>query len=190
MEYNDVKPFEELIDMKMLIEIFKHQRILDAAFLKVANRQPGLADRLDAAMDEAAEFVAEFKSINKYWTLKEDDPAKILDEHSDIIHFVVGFQIASGNSVKKTYYRLKHYYDNLVQEYDLYNIGIITYWEKIRQFLRIIRRSDSAFEQLAAATIIVGMCGFTKADILRQYEIKRDENYKRIEKTAKGENDR
>ncbi len=148
---------------------------------------------MDAAFDEAAEFVAEFKSINKYWTNKETDLQKVLDEHSDIIHFIVGYMITVKKTPKNLYYRLGHYYDNLTYDYNemLYHGHKFTdHWEKVRFFLRIIRRSDSPIEQLAAATIVLGMCGFREKDILRQYEIKRDENYKRIALTAEGKSDR
>ena len=193
MIYIEPRNYQTMMTMPLLMTIFEHQTILDAAFLEVANRHPEPDDRLDAAFDEAAEFVAEFKTINKYWTIKNTDFDKVLDEHSDIIHFIVGYMIAVGKTPKNLYYRLGHYYDNLIEDYnDMMDHGhnYAEYWQKVRFFLRIIRRSDSPMEQLAAATIVLGMCGFTEEDILRQYEIKRDENYRRIAKTAKGENDR
>ena len=192
MNYREEELFEDVISYEAMKEIFEHQKVLDAEFLKVANRPPELEDRADMVLDEAAEFVAEFKTINKYFTNKETNFDKVLDEHSDIIHFLVGYYIVRGQNHTRLWITLGQIYERLVGERqsDLPDEKQPQDWEVVRYYLRRIRRTDSIVEALAAATIIIGMCGFTKEDVLNQYRIKRDENYRRIAKTANGENDR
>ena len=193
MNYIDEVAFEKVLTLDVMEEVFEHQKVLDATFLKVANRQPELEDRADAALDESAEFVAEFKTINKYWTRKGTDYDKVLDEHSDIIHFVVGYYIARGHEAMRLMGVLKLHYGLLINERHMHQSKQDRRplrRNTVQYYLRRIRRTDSIVEALAAATIIIGMCGFTKEDVLNQYRIKRDENYRRIAKTAKGEADR
>ena len=193
MNYRNEVRFEEVLPLDVMAEVFEHQKVLDAAFLKVANRQPELEDRADAALDEAAEFVAEFKTINKYWTHKETNYDNVLDEHSDIIHFVVGYYIARNKPEVRLHRMIRSNYHLLMDDCEFYqqqNPAKRLKRDKVQYYLRRIRRTDSIVEALAAATIIIGMCGFTKEDVLNQYRIKRDENYRRIAKTAKGEADR
>ncbi len=190
MTLNEEKAFDELIDLELLKEVFHHQAILDSEFLKVANRQPELQDRADAAFDEMAEFIAEFKTINKYWTNKATNYAAIIDEHSDIIHFTVGYYLASLATPEDLLNHLRVNYELLLIEHDRAVDSAAPLWESARFYLRKMRRTDSFVEGLAAATILVGMCEFSKLDVLVQYRYKRDENYRRIARTAKGENDR
>ena len=190
MNYQQPVEFHKVIDIDLLQEVFEHQKILDAAFLEVANREPETDDRADMVFDEAAEFVAEFKTINKYFTNKETDFSKVLDEHSDILHFIVGYYIETGKLPRHFQSMVYYYYKLLSTDFGFVKGTYSHDWQHVRHFLRIIRRSDSIIEVFAAATIIIGMCGFTKEDVLNQYRIKRDENYRRIAKTAKGEADR
>lgn len=190
MAWNREKDLNDLLPLIGVELIFKHQRILDAEFLKVANRQPDLTDREDAAIDEGAEFVAEFKTINKYWADKPTDLDKIIDEHSDIVHFAVGFYIASGETAEQFHHDLQRLYDSAISARFLAKIDFTDRFETIRFYLRKIRRSDDMMTILANATAVIGILGFNDYDVMNQYKNKRDENYKRIALTAEGKDDR
>lgn len=193
------KPLQEVLTLDVLNEIFEHQKVLDATFLEVANRPPSLQDRENLLWDEVAEFVKEFKKENKYFTNKENNLDAIIDEHSDILHFYVGHYIAELIGTTKdmadlAYMRIKRHYDEMVcdnpQTFTERRTreGIVLH--DIIHYLTELRGTNDMDKQVAIATILIGMLGFTAQDVLVQYRKKRDVNYARIERTRKGVADR
>lgn len=193
------KPLQEVLTLNVLEEIFEHQKVLDAAFLEVANRPPSLQDRENLLWDEKAEFIKEFQRENKYFANKTNNLEHIIDEHSDILHFYVGHYIAELIGTTKdmadlAYTRIKHHYTAMVSD------NPQTFTERrsregielqdILYYLTELRGANDMDKEVAIATILIGMLGFTAQDVRVQYRKKRDENYARIERTRKGVTDR
>lgn len=201
MEYG--KPFEEMFPFSTFLHIADNQKILDAEFLKVANRLPSLLDRHNALLDERGEFYNEFKNESKYWANKVNDPEKILDEHSDILHFFVGWMLHRMEENNDTHYapELKvylHYYRVIEmiyeREFKQFNFEIQNLFNRsgFEMFIELLHRGRVAsdpFEIVALATYVLSF-QHDGQDIFKAYEAKKKENYKRISRTRNGVEDR
>lgn len=189
------QPLENMISQHTFEHIVKHQRFLDAEFLKVAIWQPLIEDRHSSLLDERGEFYNEFKSETKYWAKKPTDIAKILDEHSDILHFYIGWSLARYNANRSNVIRdwkvVEMYYEKIEHQYshELQTHFNVNAHEKFRELLLNGKSAHNPFEVVAYATYVLSF--YVSGDyIFKAYEAKKDENYKRIERTAKGMNDR
>jgi Mg2+ and Co2+ transporter CorA len=196
------KPFGEMLPFAIFLHITKHQKVLDAEFLKVANRKPTLLDRHNALLDERGEFYNEFKSESKYWTVKQNDHQKILDEHSDMLHFFVGWMLhrisqnqhehESAEKAYLHYYRvLEMCYDQRfnVFNFDMSNLFNRSAFHMFIELLHLGRIATDPYDIVATATYVLSF-HHDSHDIFKAYEAKKDENYKRISRTRQGVNDR
>lgn len=189
------QPFENMVNQQAFEHIVKHQDFLDSEFLKVAFWQPNIEDRHSSLLDERGEFYNEFKAETKYWAKKPTAIAKILDEHSDILHFYIGWSLARErqnlSNVIRDWKVVKMYYDKIEHQYshELQTGFNVDAHRKFRELLLMGKSADNPFEVVALATYVLSF--YVSGDyVFEAYEAKKKENYKRIERTAKGMNDR
>lgn len=197
------KRFSEILPLSVFFYIAEHQKVLDAEFLKVAKRLPSLLDRHNALLDERGEFYNEFKNESKYWAFKKNNHDKILDEHSDMLHFFVGWMLhrieereeERKNSPQEAYL---HYYRVLemcydrrfnVFNFDMNNLFNRSAFEMFIELLHQGRVASDPFDVLATATYALSFY-HDSDEILKAYEAKKKENYNRISRTRQGVNDR
>lgn len=122
---------------------------------------------------EIAEFVNECSNIWKYWKDKEPNRERILDEAIDVLHFVFLKLNKSNNFIKDHYL----YYFRRKTVIKIVFKGVEN---KSVCLSDLLRRKDE-LSILANVMYILSEYGFTREDVIEQYNKKNAVNFERLE---------
>ena len=122
---------------------------------------------------EIAEFVNECSNIWKYWKDKEPNRERILDEAIDVLHFVFLKLNKSNNFIKD------HYLDYFRRKTVIKTVfkGV----ENKSVCLSDLLRHKDELSILANVMYILSEYGFTRDDVINQYNKKNAINFERLE---------
>ena|SRR5699024_9345500 len=177
--------------IELTLEDFKYfskkQTLLDNAIKKQKNitHDEWLHD-LDnnhtiALKVEIAEFVNECSDLWKYWKDKEPNREQIIDEAIDVIHFIFlklnksKRQDDSIYSIYELYYlvnkKLKHIED----------VESVSYKNVLSDLLKYNDEKEEPELLLFVVLFILSHYGFTRDDVINQYNKKNAINFERLE---------
>lgn len=153
--------------------LMDRQRKLDADIMQ----KQGLTfvpvwKRVMAYKIEVAEAVNELKGDIKYWSVKPPEKELFLEEVIDVLHFVLGIEIALDKG-----YSFEHYdcrYKHATQKLDAY--------ETTTQNLAYeALTSNDHFDGLANLLVIAKTLGYDEGDVMKAYDVKNNINQQRSE---------
>lgn len=174
MTYQEPQPL--IVSFATLQDICAKQVLLDRSICEPRGITPHEfkyelhTKREVSLLVEAGEMINETKTF-KYWSNKRMDPEKVLEEAIDWLHFYCSLLMTD---YKPTQHQ--HQYDLAVfDRQTFYRSG-----ETLDRLYLELFKSDRGHRTLAAWSLILEHLGYTEEDIVRMYELKNHENYKRI----------
>lgn len=170
--------------IELTLEDFKYflekQALLDEAIMKEKQitKNEWLNDlennHVIALKVEVAEFVNECSNIWKYWKDKEPNRERIIDEAIDVLHFVFLRLNKRANLSEKEVYDF--YINNSASR-----INAVGENEKTSEMFRLLLDKQYPLTILAIVMYVLSEYGFTRDDVIEQYNKKNAINFERLE---------
>lgn len=118
-------------------KLYENNKRLDEIFInKYQNDKKLFEKNAIELMVEIGEFVNETK-IFKYWTIKEPNKEKILEEYADVITMILSFYGIYNLDIKKTYPQIREN-DILKLIMELFHKGYLFYQQNNKEVLEEI----------------------------------------------------
>lgn len=153
--------------------LMDEQRKLDAGIMaKQGLKHVPVWKRVMAYKIEVAEAVNELKGVIKYWSVKEPQKELFLEETIDVLHFVLGIELAldKGYSFEHFQARYKHAQERLERLET--NVECLAY-EALT--------SNDHFDGIANLLMIAKTLGYDEGDVMKAYQVKNAVNVERSE---------
>ena len=169
--------------------LLTQQEKLDSAMRKelgISNNewQDMNGKHLKALRIETAEMVNEMHDVWKYWKKKQVDKGRILDEAIDVIHFCCLMMNKFPQKLDEKYQCL---HDELEIAIEIYGVDSVDIFfvksknEKIEEIQdALLRYPNPIYNHFSDVLILLDLYGFTAKDIIDQYNIKNEENFRRL----------
>ena len=143
-------------------ELYKNNQRLDEIFIDKYHDDTRLFDKnCIELMVEIGEFVNETK-IFKYWTTKESNMEKVLEEYADVITITLTFFREFNLSIKEDYPK--------IEEKDILKL-IMELYQKTYNFFKY--RDKNLIEEIFYYTLYIGtLLNFKECDVLEAIENK------------------
>lgn len=164
----DFKYFSE--KQALLDEAIKKQKnITDDEWLHDLNNNHTIALKV-----EIAEYVNECSDLWKYWKDKKPNRERIIDEAIDVLHFsFLSLNKRANFSNEEVYERYVDYY--------IPRVKVISENEDITEIINLLLDIKFPLRILAIVMYILSNYGFTRDDVINQYNKKNAINFERLE---------
>lgn len=165
-----LEDFEYFSEKQALLDeaIKKQKNITDEEWLHDLENNHVIALKV-----EVAEFVNECSDLWKYWKNKQPNRERIIDEAIDVLHFVF-LKLNKSNDFLKD-----HYLDYFRRKTVINTVfkGV----ENKSVYLSDLLKHKDELSILAKVMYILSEYGFTREDVIEQYNKKNDVNFERLE---------
>lgn len=165
-----LKDFEYFARKQALLDnsIMQQKNISDDEWNYILNNHHTIALKV-----EVAEFVNECSDLWKYWKDKEPHRERILDEAIDVLHFVF-LKLNKKHDLPKGHYLDYFRTATMTNE-------VLKHDKDKSEWLSALLRHNDELKILSIVMFILSDYGFTRDDVINQYNKKNAVNFERLE---------